>query len=87
MKEYTLTNQAWMGLGIYVGRKPSYRRAEMESYGVDYSSVVSELTKVGIIVKGKIVKEAKDVFMARFNCLPSQTHQYCEKLGFTNSSF
>ena len=49
-----LSDQGYMGLGIYIGYKPAYRKREMERHGVDYDAVVIELTKAGIIKSGRI---------------------------------
>jgi hypothetical protein len=89
MTKYTLTNQGYMGLGIYLGYKASYRRPEMERHGVNYDEVVAELTKLNIIKSGKINKDlGYTVFRERFpGQLASQTHQYRSVLGFEPNSY
>ncbi len=84
MAKYTLTNKGYMGLGIYLGFKSTYRRAEMTSFGIDYDETFDELVKVGLIKNGRIVtSKAKEAFNERFaGQLTSQTHQYSEQLGF-----
>lgn len=85
MAKYQLTNQGYMGLGIYLGFKANCRRDEMQRFGVNYDQVVAELTRVGLIKNGRLVSnEARLAFDERFpNVLgPSQTHQYKQVLGY-----
>jgi hypothetical protein len=83
-KKMELSNQAMLGLGIYIGYKASYRRDEMARYGIEYDEVVTELTANGLIDKGRIqMKEAAAVFAERFpGQLASQVHQYRAQLGY-----
>ena len=83
-KMTTLTNQSYLGLGIYLGFKAKFRRPEMESHGINYDEVVAELAKTGVMKNGKITRETGyKVFHERFpNQLGSQTHQYKAVLGF-----
>ena len=85
----TLTDQGYMGLGIYMGFKSAYRRDEMRTYGVNYDEVVAELTKYGIIKSGRIVKaNAQKAWDERFKgVFTSQTHHYCDALGFKRVSY
>jgi hypothetical protein len=76
MKDFS--HKTWVGLGIYISHKSSYRRAEMERYGIEYDSVVADLVAEGLIVSGRIDKKrAQAAFAAKFpDQLASQVHQY-----------
>ena len=78
-----LSNAQWLGFSIYLGMKASYRRSEMERYGVDYDDTVQALAREGVIRNGKInTKQAYALFNERFpGQLASQTHQVAAKLG------
>lgn len=80
-----LSNNAWMGLGIYIGFKSPYRTEEMKRIGVNIEDFKMEVTNAGIMKGGRInVKHARGIWEGRFgNILPSQTHMYRESLGFT----
>lgn len=79
-----LSNHGWMGLGIYIGFKSSFRKDQMEYIGVDYDKFAKEVTKIGLMKSGRIdIKTARKHWEDRFgNILPSQCHQYREELGF-----
>lgn len=85
---YTLTNKTYVGLGIYLGFKPSQRRNVMASHGVNYDEVVAELTKVGLIRNGRLFdSEGRLAFNERFpNVLPSQVHMYKHLVDFADNS-
>lgn len=80
-----LSDSEYVGLSIYMSMKSSYRRSEMESRGVDYDTVVAQLTERGIIKNKRLDKKlAHEVYTARFgDTLSSQTHQVLHKLGIT----
>ena len=84
MQQYTLTNQGYLGLGIYLGFKPMYRADEMARYNISYDEVVAELKKVGLLKNRKLSREeGYKAFHERFpGQLGSQTHQYRQQLGF-----
>jgi len=78
-----LSDKAWLGLGIYIAYKSKFRRREFERYNLNYDDVVSELTKVGLIRKGKLNQaEGRKVFAMKFgDQIPSQVHQYIKHLN------
>ena len=78
MSKFCLSNKGYVGLGIYLGFKSSYRQSEMAYHNINYNEVVDELTKVGLIKNGKIqTEQAKQVFSERFpNVFCSQVHVY-----------
>ena len=84
---YNLTKKTYVGLGIYLGFKPSHRRSEMALHGVDYDEVVAELTKVGLIRNGRLFNsEGRFAFNERYpNVLPSQVHMYKHSVDFAEN--
>jgi hypothetical protein len=91
MTQFTLTNHGLMALGIYIGYKAPFRRAEMESFGVDYETACEEFRKVGLMKGRKMdLPLARNAFKERSPSgagLGSQTHMYCKQLGFERKSF
>lgn len=77
-----LTDQEYLGLGIYLGYKSSYRRGEFSRYDLDYDAFVKRMSELNLIRNGRIDKKvAKLIFDKKFaGQSPSQVHQYIKKL-------
>lgn len=86
--ENELSKEEIMLLFITRGLKPSFRRQEAASYGIDYNSVSQTLINKGYLMKNKAInKKGKNYLLTFEKGKHMQDHEVADKLGIKRAGY